>query len=145
MGSEVEAGALEAGLGSLRYRDLTEQELDRKLAERGFDEEERAEAIATLRRTGLLDERRFAESRARSLAARSAGDGRIRYELERAGLESELVDEALGTLEPEQVRARAVVARRGPTPKTARYLLSKGFSADVVTEVVASTRDDEIG
>jgi SOS response regulatory protein OraA/RecX len=145
LGSDFEAGALEAGLDSLRYRDLSERELDRKLAERGFNDGDRAEAIATLRRTGLVDERRFAEGRARSLASRSAGDALIRHELERAGVESELVEAALRTLEPEAERASAVVARRGSTAKTARYLLTKGFSADVVNEVVASTRDDEIG
>jgi SOS response regulatory protein OraA/RecX len=141
----LEAGALEAGLASLRYRDLSERELDRKLAERGFDGEEREEAVATLRRTGLLDERRFAENRARSLASRAAGDALIRYELERAGVGAELIEESLAVLEPEHERARAVVGRRGAGAKTARYLAAKGFAPEVVSEAVASIPEDELG
>ena len=137
--------ALEAGLASLRYRDLSELELDRKLAERGFAEDERGEAVATLRRTGLLDEGRFAQNRARALASRSAGNDLIRYDLERAGVGSELVEEALESLEPESDRARAVVAGRGADAKSARYLLTKGFTSEVVANVIASARNNELG
>jgi regulatory protein len=141
----VDAGAVEAGLASLRYRDLSERELDRKLAKRGFGDAERAEAVATLRRTGLLDERRFAENRARALASRGAGDALIRHELERVGVAAELVEEALALLEPEHERARAVVGRRGVGARTARYLAAKGFAPEVVSEAVASVPEDELG
>jgi regulatory protein len=141
----VAADAVQAGLGALRYRDLSERELEQKLAARGFAEDEREDAITTLRRTGLLDERRFAENRARSLASRGAGDSLVRHELERAGLAGELVEEAIDALEPELNRAKALVARRGANAKTARYLAAKGFSADVVTEAVASIRGEELG
>jgi regulatory protein len=144
-GAEPPARALEAGLVSLRYRDLSERELDGKLADRGFDREEREEAVATLRRTGLLDEHRFAENRARTLASRGAGNTLIRYELERAGVPAELVEESLETLEPELERARAIVRRRGEGPKTARYLAAKGFAPDAVAEAVASLPGDELG
>jgi regulatory protein len=141
----VAADAVQAGLDALRYRDLSERELEQKLAARGFAEDEREDAITTLRRTGLLDERRFAENRARSLASRGAGDSLVRHELERAGLAGELVEEAIDALEPELNRAKALVARRGASAKTARYLGAKGFSTDVVTEAVASIRDEELG
>lgn len=140
-----DADAVQAGLGALRYRDLSEHELERKLDERGFTEEECAHAVATLRRTGVLDERRFAENRARSLASRGAGDGLIRHELERTGVAGDLVEEVVALLEAESIRARAIVTRRGASPKTARYLLGKGYSSDVAAEAVASTRDDELG
>jgi SOS response regulatory protein OraA/RecX len=141
----VASDAVEAGLRSLRHRDLTAEELERKLTARGFSEDECQEAVATLRRTGLLDERRFAENRARSLASRGAGDAFIGFELERAGVPSELVEDALVTLEPELERARALVARRGATPKTARYLAGKGFSPETIAAAVASGRDEELG
>jgi regulatory protein len=141
----VEADAVQAGLAVLRYRDLTESELERKLADRGFSEDERQDAVATLRRTGLLDERRFAESRARSLASRGAGERLIRYELEHAGVPGDLVEDAIGALEQESTRAAAIVRRRGASAKTARYLIAKGFSAEVASEAVASERDEELG
>ena len=141
----AETEAVQAGLESLRYRDLSERELERKLAARGFSEDDRADAVATLRRTGILDERRFAENRARSLASRGAGDGLIRHELERAGVLGAFVEDAIGALESEAVRAEAIVARRGANAKTARYLVAKGFAHDVVAETVASARDNELG
>ena len=144
-GGAVEADAVQAALAALRYRDLSERELERKLAARGFSEDERQDAVLTLRRTGLLDERRFAESRARSLASRGAGDRLIRYELERAGVPGDDVEDAIGALEEESTRAEAIVARRGASAKTARYLLAKGFSGDVASEAVASERDEELG
>jgi regulatory protein len=141
----VQAGAVQAGLAALRYRDLSERELERKLADRGFSEDERQDAVVTLRRTGVLDERRFAEGRARALASRGAGNRLIRYELERAGVPRDVAEEAIGALEEETDRAEAIVARRGANPKTARYLLAKGFSAEIASEAVASERDEELG
>ena len=133
----VEA-ALEAALRALRHRDLSEADLERRLAGKGFDASECESAIATLRRTGIVDDRRFAESRAATLAARGSGDALIRYDLARAGIASELVEEALETLAPEEERARVVVARRGAGARTARYLSTKGFSEETVAAFVAT-------
>jgi regulatory protein len=140
-----EPGAFEAALGALRYRDLSEYELERKLADRGFGEDARSEAATTLKRTGLLDERRFAEGRAMSLAARGAGDAFIRDALERARVPDDVVDDALAALEPESERARTIVARRGSDAKTARYLAAKGFAVETIGDVIASARREELG
>jgi regulatory protein len=136
---------VEAALGTLRYRDLSEHELRKKLAARGFSDDESDDAVATLMRTGLLDEQRFAEARAASLAARGAGDVRIRYELERAGISAELISEALESVEPESERALRIVVRRGAGAKTARYLAGKGFSHETVSDIVARESFDELG
>jgi regulatory protein len=137
--------AVDAALRALRHRDLSARELEQRLRARGFDELERAAAIETLGRTGLLDDSRFAEARARSLAGRGAGDASIRRALAVAGVTGELADEAVRALEPEAERARAIVMRRGPGPRTARYLRGKGFSEDVVAGVVAAVNTDELG
>ena len=47
-------------------------------------------------------------------------------------MDRELVAAALGELQPEVERARAIVARRGPGARTARYLASKGFGEDAL-------------
>jgi regulatory protein len=132
-----ESEALDTALRALRHRDLSEVDLERRLAARGFDESERKAALATLRRTDLLDDRRFAESRAAALADRGAGDALIRYDLERAGVASELVEEVLVLLPSEAERAGRVVERRGRGPKTARYLRGKGFSDETVAAFAA--------
>jgi regulatory protein len=137
--------ALDAALRALRHRDRSSSELRSRLAQQGYGADEREEAIGTLVRTGLADDARYAEARARALAGRGAGDLRIRHELGRAGIAEEVVQQALDTLESEADRAQDVVFRRGAGPKTARYLQGKGFSDDVIAGVVAGSRDDELG
>jgi SOS response regulatory protein OraA/RecX len=143
-GREAES-AQEAALRALRHRDLSVRGLEERLRARGYPEPERDKAIDALLRTGLLDDARFAESRARTLAARGGGDALIRHDLSRAGVDAESVQRALSTLAPESERARAIVDRRGTGPKTARYLAGKGFSDDAVSAVIASAADGELG
>jgi SOS response regulatory protein OraA/RecX len=145
VGRREPENAQEAALRVLRHRDLSVRELDARLRDRGYPEAERDDAIDALLRTGLLDDRRFAESRARSLAARGSGDALIRHELGRAGTEPEAIHEALSVLEPETERARAIVARRGAGPKAARYLAGKGFSEDAIAAAVATATGRELG
>ena len=102
----------------------------------------RVEALATLARTGLVDDRRFAETRAGRLADRGAGNAFIRHDLLRAGIDADLVEHALSELESERERAERIVARRGLGAKTARYLAGKGFSDEVVHAAVARVDDD---
>lgn len=128
----MEKSALDVALSALRHRDLSAAELDRRLAARGFAEGERESALATLRRTGLVDDGRYAELRARTLAGRGAGDALIRRDLEAAGAESEAVENALAQLEPELERAGRIIARRGASPRTARYLAGKGYSQETI-------------
>ena len=137
--------ALECALRALRHRDRTELEIGEHLRERGFSDDERVHAIDTLRRTGLVDDGRFAQGRASSLVGRGAGNALIRAKLSEAGVAHELVDDTLEAVEPEVTRARRIVAGRGGSPKTARYLYGKGLSQDVISAVVAEGADDELG
>jgi regulatory protein len=108
-------------------------------------ESAREEALATLARTGLIDDRRFAERRAETLAARGAGDALIAHDLASAGVSHELVADAIDALEPEHERARRIVARRGASAKSARYLAGKGFADDVIRAAVARGQDEPLG
>jgi SOS response regulatory protein OraA/RecX len=137
--------AVECALRALRHRDRTEAEIDEHLRARGFSERERELAVETLRRTGLVSDERFAQARASSLAERGSGNALIRSKLVEAGVAQELVADALDAVEPEATRARRIVARRGISPKTARYLYGKGFSEDVVRAVVAEEDTRALG
>jgi len=137
--------AFECALRALRHRDRTEREVEDHLRARGFSEEDRSRAVETLRRTGLVDDERFANARASSLANRGAGNALIRARLAEAGVAHELVDGALETIEGEVTRARRVVVSRGASPRTARYLHGKGFSDDVVGAVIAEGDGGELG
>jgi len=119
--------------------------MDRYLESRGVGESERQDVLDRLARTALVDDRRYATSRAAALADRGAGDERIRYELVFAGIDPEIAEAALGSLESEARRAERIVARRGASPKTARYLAGKGFADDVVHAAVAHARDEPLG
>jgi SOS response regulatory protein OraA/RecX len=137
---EAAAEALDCG-----HRDRTQLEIERHLQARGYSDAECARALAALRRTGLVDDERFARSRAASLASRGAGDALVRARLAEAGVTKDDADEAVATLENEAIRARRIVATRGASAKTARYLYGKGFSEDVVAGAVADGADRELG
>ena len=144
----VQAGqddAVQAALRLLRHRDRSAAQVERELAARGVDRDSCERALETLRRTGLVDDARFAERRASALAGRGAGDALIRHDLAAAGVSGEVVEEAVASLGGEDERAARVVARRGAGPKTARYLAGKGFSHDVIQAVVAPGRDETLG
>jgi regulatory protein len=137
--------ALELALRALRHRDRSAAEVERHLESRGVGEAERGCTLDTLVRTGVVDDRRFAESRASSLADRGAGDALIRHELRRAGVGAEDIEDAVAALASERARAERVVARRGGGRKTARYLAGKGFAEDVAHAVVADSLGETLG
>jgi len=90
------------------------------------------ESLAVLTRAGLVDDARFAGTRAGNLAERGYGDAAIRHDLGRQGVAPEVIQQALESLEAEAERARRLVERRGPGVKTARYLASKGFGEEAL-------------
>jgi len=111
--------------------------LRERLLRAGVSDTDADDALEELRRVGLLDDGRFANERARVLAERGKSDAAIRFDLERAGVETAEVEDAMATLEPESERAARVVERRGPTPATARLLAGRGFDEAVVEGLVA--------
>ena len=137
--------ALGTAVGALRRRDCSAAELEKKLHVRGVAPAERKRVLDALGRAGLIDDERVARTRAVSLAERENGDALIRHDLEQRGIAAGVVDAALAELAPEQVRAGAVVARRGSSARTARYLAARGFGEETVEAVVAWEGDERIG
>jgi SOS response regulatory protein OraA/RecX len=129
------AEALTVATRALSAAEQSTHVLAEKLSRRGVAPQVRVEALGVLERSGLLDDRRAARSRAQSLAERGYGDGAIRADLERRGFDSEPADEAIAVLAPERERARAIVTRRGLSLRTARSLTAKGFSPETVEGV----------
>jgi regulatory protein len=126
--SPLDAAALEAV--ALRYverfqttRARLVRHLAAKLRQRGWDGEGAPDLEALAERLaarGYLDEAAYAESRARAMAARGLGDGRVKKRLRADGLADAQVAEVLA---PEDALARALAfARRkrlgpfGPVP-----------------------------
>jgi regulatory protein len=136
---------VQAAVRLLRHRERSVAQLDRELETRGVGDDVRAQALETLTRTGLVDDARFAGSRARSLSERGGGDRLVRHDLAAAGVAPDVIEEAIQALEPESERAERIVAQRGPSAKTARYLAAKGFPDELTSALVAHAGDEALG
>jgi regulatory protein len=139
--------ALERALKSIGARERTEAEVDAFLRRRGYEANVVSDVIRALREDGLVDDagyaRRFAEDR--RLLDRW-GSERIARDLERRGIDRELVEQALAGHEPEDELALAVelLDRRFPMPfagdrdrdKAWRMLVRRGYEPEVAYSAV---------
>ena len=82
----------------LARREYGQRELERKLANAGFDADIAADAVLQLRSDGLQDDRRFAEAFARSRVHQGKGPTRVRADLGERGVSSELVEDVLAKM-----------------------------------------------
>jgi SOS response regulatory protein OraA/RecX len=142
------SSAVDVAARALARRDRSETDVRRILARKGVSGLEAEEALERLRGLGALDDARFAAGRATGLAERGYGDGAIAARLARDGVARELVDAAISALAPERDRAASLVARRGVTLRTARWLAGRGFSSDSIESAVpgiADTQASELG
>lgn len=130
--------ALRSARRVLRTRDVSTAALCARLERAGISRAAREEAVRTLSEAGIVDDARLARARVQALVERNLGDAAIRHRLERLRVDDRTIAEVLGEAAPEVERARRVVARRGPTPATARYLARRGFSAETVEDVVGT-------
>ena len=139
----LRAEAIELAASALRHRDRSRAALQARLAASGVVPWAREEALDALERAGVVNDLRFAQSRAEALAARGSGDELIRADLAEAGVEEADVTAALGELAPEQERAKRVVGARGASPATARWLARRGFAEDAIEASLPSLVADE--
>ncbi|HEY3961332.1 MAG TPA: regulatory protein RecX [Gaiellaceae bacterium] len=134
----LDSVAFERAARSLEHRDRSRADVVARLERAGVAADELEATLEKLERVGWVDDIRFATSRAMALAERGHGDAAIRADLADSGVEVDKIDAALAGLVPELERARSVVAERGATPATARFLARKGFDDETVETVVAA-------
>jgi regulatory protein len=139
-------------LGLLATREHSRGELARKLAARGFAEQEIGMTLDALAEAGLIDEDRLAEAYVAERLHKGFGPLRIRQELRAKGLSNELIaphlrlaqqdllgliaaahDKRFGPADAADARERA---RRG------RFLEYRGFPADLVARFLHGSRQD---
>ena len=139
LGREVRrAGALAAAERALAATDRSEQALEQRLARAGHSTAARRDAVASLARTGAIDDARLAERRVEALARRGYGDAAIRADLGRRSIAPEAAARALTALEPEVVRLRRALESESVTPALLRRLARRGFSRACLDEVASS-------
>lgn len=132
----------ERALRLLSARDHSCEELRRKLLARGGAVEPIQALLEDLLRLGYLDDRRFAIQFVREKARRGLGRLRLAQELEKRGVDRELVQGILEEQDPveESEAARVLAERRArsgrPAASTARFLAGRGFSASTIRTVL---------
>jgi regulatory protein len=136
----------------LSLREHSRHELERKLAAYEETPGELAQALDFLQAKGFIDEQRVVESVVNRRAAK-LGASRVRQELMAKGLPAEAVSLAVEQLRSTELeRAREVWRKKFGTPpqdqseraKQVRFLLTRGFGAEVVRRLVSSDTEHEL-
>lgn len=153
--TENKRKAKEIALNLLSYRARSEKEISQKLKNKGYSQAIIEDVIADLRRVNLLEDYEFASGWIKDrLKNRPRGVSLLRQELIRKGIEKEIIEKALEEFYPEneEVRIASELIRkrekryRELDRKIARkrmsdFLLRRGFSYEVVKEVLEEFRD----
>ena len=148
--------AYDAAVRYLAARPRSVAEIKRHLHTKRFDEAEQDKAIDQLRAQRYIDDEAFArywvEQRAKF---RPKGQRAIRSELMQKGVAREVIDLVLGEADPDAETKRARESIRRPMTrwlsmdenerkrKIHQYLVTRGFSYDVIEEVIARPEPDE--
>jgi regulatory protein len=128
----------------LSQREYSRAELARKLKTHEEESGTLAQALDDLQAKGIISEARVIESVIHRRADK-LGALRIRLELQDKGLDPALVNQAIAQLRwSELARAKAIWQKKfGEPPQTtqetskqARYLTSRGFSSEIVLQVL---------
>jgi regulatory protein len=135
---------LAQALGCLARREYSRAELAGRLRADAESEEQLRGLLDQLEAKGLLSDRRFAESLARSRGERF-GAARVGQELRQRGVDAALLGEVVGELRRTELeRAREVWKRRFGAAASSRedrlrqlrFLSGRGFDAEVIRRVV---------
>ena len=143
----------------LSRRSHFERELERKLQKRGYEADEIADTLERLRGENFLDDRRTAREFIQSRLARAPeGRFKLKSELARRGVDSEIVDEALTDLLPDndlEMTREAAERWRRRTPRAqtgdlsqrdqaalVRHLSRRGFTRHAIFSVLQDLREE---
>jgi regulatory protein len=159
VGQELSAGELEelaradrvfrcltAAYRYLGYRPRSESEVKTRLKQRGFESDVVDVVLTRLKEQGLVDDAAFAQFWREN---REAFSPRSRWltgrELRQKGIESEVIDQAVGDLDESDGAYRAALAKAGHWPlldyqsfrrRLGDYLRRRGFGYGVIVRTV---------
>ena len=141
----------------LAMKDQSEEEIRRKLINRGYAEEQIEELFARFRELGYLDDVVYAMRQVRYLAQdKLYGDRRIEARLRDKGLAKDLVSRALDDVRsefPEEEALEMRIRKLGPGQlvkgdaaakrRLARSLMGKGFPPELIYEKLDTMLEDD--
>ncbi len=131
----------------LTRRDYTQAELKQRMTRRGLSQDVQQAALDRLGELDLLDDERIAQAHVRGKSHRK-GRLALRQELRQRGVAPTLVDQALAPLDDaqqasaaQQVLEKSAWRFQGPDTrknrgKAATFLARRGFTSDIVREVI---------
>ena len=145
------AGARNCIWRLLKFRQRSEYEIRQRLAQGAYEPSVSEEAIRYFKDNGYLDDRLFAKQWIDARLDKPLGLRAIRVELQRKGVSPEIIDELL-TQKKQTIDERAIVEKVAEKyfaavkekkelsprlkPRFYGYLLRRGFSPEVISEVV---------
>ncbi len=134
-------------LNLLSYRPRTQAEIQRKLTTYELTEETINSILERLRKNGLLDDARFAETWIENRnVTRPRGRRALAFELRQHGVEANLIEDALEEVDEEELAYQAGLKRAGRLQdlewaefrlKLYRFLAQRGFNYEIISNVAA--------
>ena len=140
-----------AAMNLLARREHSQQELQRKLLNKGFEPGEIAPVLAALSTEGLLSDERFTEAFINSRRQRGSGPTKIAMELQQRGVSHELVAIYLDERDSRwtQLAIEVRTKRFGPSfpldfkerARQMRFLQYRGFTLSQIQQAVGGEID----
>ncbi len=140
--------AREYALRLLEYRERSEQEIKERMARKNYNERLIKSTIKSLKNHNLVNDRRFARMWAESCLRRSYGRWKARSDLNKKGIDEEIVEEVLresySKVDEVQI-ALALIQKKWPFLKEEKntllrrvsdFLKRRGFPFEVIAEVI---------
>ena len=142
----------ERALGYLSRREYSYKELQQKLQGYAEEQDDLPALLEDFKKRGWLSEERYTEQIVHARKGKF-GSLRIAHELREHGVAEDLVVKAVAEVKSDEVaNARAICRKKFDAPPTtreqwakqARFLQSRGFSFDVIKQVLRDDPDEEI-
>lgn len=143
----------ECALTLLEYADRTEQELRRKLQDRGYSQKEIEEAVSFLMEYGYVNDAAYAE---RYIHSRTLSKSKrlLRMELEKKGVDRDVIDRELcENPVDEKAQIRRFLEKKGYRPgeeadpvkkrRIVAALARRGYSYDVIRSVMGELEEED--
>jgi len=134
----------------LKFRLRSEKELYQRLKRKNFSPQVIEETLSFLKEKGFIDDRVFAKAWAESRIKKPFGPRRIEQELNLKGVDKKIIKDRLQKLKKsyseealiKKIARERIEKLKRVDPDAARrrlyaYLLRRGFSPDIVSEVVS--------
>jgi len=140
--------AREYALMLLEYRERSEQEIRERMARKNYDERLIKSTMKSLKNHNLVNDRRFARMWAESCLRRSYGRWKVQADLDKKGIDREIVEQVLresySKVDEVQI-ALALIQKKWPLIKEEKntllrrvsdFLKRRGFPFEVIAEVI---------